>query len=107
MRQPEIVERRPAEMKEFYADDWLFVGVIPLKAGEAAEQHVHEYDHPSVVATGTIRVWVDGEDKGLFVAPTYVTIRAGQQHRFLAVTDALILCCHNLRGEGYPALLEA
>lgn len=106
MKAPEVAleDRRPAEMKEFYVDDWLFVGLIPLKAGEVMQQHVHTYDHATVVAAGTIQVWVEGKFTKEYVAPTYVTIRAKEAHRFLAVTDALVLCCHNLRGEGYPAI---
>ena len=108
MRPPEIAlaERRPPEVTEFYADDWLYLGLIPLKAGQAAVQHVHDYDHPTVVAVGTIRAWVDGADIGEFTAPTYVSIKAGSEHRFLAVTDALLFCAHNLRGKGYPAVTK-
>ena len=106
MKAPAIRDAQPAEMAEFYIDDWLFVGTIPLKAGFLAGQHVHEYDHPTFVAHGTIRVWVNDEDRGEVTAPGHVTIKAGERHKFLAVTDAVILCIHNLRGEGYPAIRE-
>lgn len=109
MRPPDVPAEARRELKladapEFFVDDWLFVKQIPLKAGEAAEQHVHEYDHVTMVAVGTVRVWVDGEDCGEAAAPKPLTILAGQKHMFLAVTDAVLYCIHNLRGEGYPAV---
>ena len=108
MSAPEVAlaDRRPPPVKEFYVDDWLYVGLIPLKKGEVAAQHVHEYDHPTVIPYGTIEAWVNDERLGEFTGPTHLTIKAGEAHRFLAKTDTLILCCHNLRGEGYPAVRE-
>lgn len=97
-------QRKQVETAEFFADDWLFVKQIPLKKGEIAEQHVHDYDHVSMLAVGTIRLWVDDEDRGEFTAPVPIAIPAGQKHMFLAVSDALLYCVHNLRGEGYPAV---
>lgn len=99
-----VEDRHPPETKEFYVDDWLYVGLIPLRAGEVAAQHVHDLDHPTLIVSGTVQAWADGKDLGDFIAPTYVTIRAGIRHSFLAKSDALICCCHNLRGEGYPAV---
>jgi quercetin dioxygenase-like cupin family protein len=106
MQAPEIIDKRPPEMTEFYADDWLFVGLIPLKAGEVAQQHVHTYDHPTVIPYGTVRAWDNDVYLGEKSGPTYFTIKAHHKHRFYAVTDTLICCCHNLRGEGYPATEE-
>lgn len=91
---------------EFYCDEWLWVKPYTLKAGEAVEQHVHLWDHVTMVASGTVRLTVDGIDMGEITGPKPVTIRALAQHSFVAVTDALILCIHNLRGEGYPALAK-
>lgn len=96
----------PPEVKEFYVDDWLYLGLMPMKAGQVGTQHVHEYEHPTVVCYGTVSLKVDGRLIGRFVGPTYVTIKAGEQHEFTAETDALLICAHNLRGEGYPRLME-
>ena len=108
MKAPEVAlkDRRPAPGEEMFYDDWLWVKPIPLKAGEVCEQHVHLHDHASLVATGTVRLWVDGQDRGEVSAPKIVKINALAQHKFLAVTDAVIVCIHNLRGEGYPAIME-
>lgn len=105
-RPPEVAlaDRVPPETTELYIDDWLYVGLIPLKAGRMAAQHVHDYDHPTVIPYGRVRAWVDDVLLADLTGPTHITIKAGRQHKFLALTDTLILCCHNLRGEGYPGI---
>jgi len=99
-------DRRQPLALDLYLDDWLFVKPIALKAGEALEQHVHERDHATLIATGTMRVWMDGQDQGEVTGPKIIKVRGGTKHQFLAVTDALFCCIWNLRGEGYPAIME-
>ena len=54
-----------------------------------------------MVSRGTIEAWQDNEFIGRFVAPALITIPAGKQHTFMAITDDVTLCClHNLRGTG-------
>jgi hypothetical protein len=101
----DVHQMRPGD-GEFVHDEWLWLKQYVLKAGEAVEQHVHMFDHVTVIAVGTVRLAIDGIDQGEIVAPKPVTIRALAQHSMVAVTDALIFCVHNLRGEGYPALVE-
>ena len=107
MRVPEAIDQHEAVGEEFYVDEWLWTKIYSFRAGELIVQHVHEWDHPTIVAVGKVRFWIDDEDRGVLEAPKVVTIRAGQQHKFLALTDAVICCVHNLRGEGYPAVKES
>lgn len=100
---PKHLRKKHENAPEFFADDWLFVKQIPIKAGEVVEQHVHEYDHVTGLVSGTVRVWIDGSDHGEFTAPKLISVPAGKRHMFLAVSDAVLYCIHNLRGEGYPA----
>lgn len=101
-----IGEKRENPGIQLYVDDWLWTKLIPLKAGEKAEQHVHQFDHPTIVATGAIKVWIDGAYQGVAFSPSIITIKAHQRHEFLAIADTVICCVHNLRGEGYPAISE-
>ena len=101
----DVHQMRPGD-GEFYVDDWLWLKQYALKAGERIEQHVHLFDHVTVVAVGTVRLAIDGVDQGEIAGPKPVTIRALAQHGMVALTDALIFCVHNLRGEGYPAIME-
>lgn len=101
----DVGQMRPGD-GEYYHDEWLWLKQYVLKAGEVVEQHVHLHDHVTVVALGTVRLTIDGVDQGEITAPKPVTVRALAQHSMIAVTDALILCIHNLRGDGYPALAK-
>ena len=96
----------PAEIREHYVDDWLYLGLISMKAGQVGEQHVHEWDHPTIVCGGTVRLYEDGLYKGTYTGFTYVSVKAGHKHWFEAETDVMLICAHNLRGRGYPALKE-
>ena len=106
MRPPEVAlkDRRPDDGAEFVFDEWLWVKVRRLKAGEMMEQEVHHHDHVTMVL-GTVRLWIDDQDQGE-VTDRPVKVRALAQHKFLAVTDAAIGCVHNLMGKGYPSIVE-
>lgn len=96
----------PSEVREHYVDDWLYLGLITLKAGQVGEQHVHEWDHPTIIFDGMVRLYVDGQYQGTYSGFTYVSVKADHKHWFEAETDAKLCCVHNLRGRGYPALKE-
>lgn len=98
--------RRVPEGVEFVCDDWLWVKSYTVKAGEMIAQHRHEFDHVTVVATGTVRLWIDDQDQGEITGPKPVTVRALAEHKLLAVTDAVLICVHNLRGKGEPGVIE-
>ena len=102
---PEAERRQPAG-DELYFDEWLFVKSLVLEAGEMVVQHVHEYDHATLVAAGTVRAWFDDVDQGEITAPHIVKVVGGVRHKFWAKTTAVLYCVHNLRGEGYPAIKE-
>jgi quercetin dioxygenase-like cupin family protein len=81
-------------------DIWIRSYTLP-KAKSVFAQHVHVHDHITLVSRGTIHAWQDGQDMGQFTAPAVITIPAGKQHSFMALTDDVTLCClHNLRGTG-------
>jgi quercetin dioxygenase-like cupin family protein len=78
--------------------DGLFVKTMEVqKAGTYIPQHSHRYDHASVLARGSVRIWQDGELMGEFRAPKIITIKAGAKHTFLTLEDnTLVLCIHNV-----------
>ena len=89
-------------------DIWIRSYSLP-KARSVFAQHVHAHDHITLVSRGTIQAWQDGEDMGEFSAPSVISILAGRQHSFMALTDDVNLCClHNLRGTGldFPELIK-
>lgn len=93
--------KQPSEI-DFHMADGVFIKhiVIPA-AGSIIPQHIHEYDHTTFLAKGSMHVWEDGVAKGRLDAPAGILIKAGVKHLFQTVADdTVILCIHNLHGEG-------
>ena len=98
----------PVELKEWtVAVDGICIKQFTLeKAGHAIGQHAHTYDHHSMVALGSVRVWADGKLVGDFSAPSPVFIKAGTQHQIMALEDGVVFyCIHNLHGEDDISIL--
>jgi mannose-6-phosphate isomerase-like protein (cupin superfamily) len=102
IRHNPMYQRAELDYVEFaQVDDiWIRAYTIP-KAKTIISQHVHAHDHITLVSRGSIEAWRDGENIGVFNAPSIVKIPAGAKHAFRALTDDVSLCClHNLRGTG-------
>ena len=97
-----VLEQTNEEPKfvQFAEADDIWVRAYSLeKAGQVVPQHAHEHDHITLLCRGSVQGWKDGEDLGVFTAPSLVVIPAGSRHAFLALTDDVVLSClHNLRG---------
>ncbi len=87
---------------EFAEVDDIWVRAYSVKKARTVNsQHVHVHDHITLVSSGSVRVWQDHAEPTEFHAPAMITIPAGSQHKFMALTDDVVLCClHNLRGTG-------
>ena len=87
---------------EFAEVDDIWVRAYSVKkAHTVIGQHVHVHDHITLVSNGSVRVWQDDTEPTEFHAPAMITIPAGSRHKFMALTDDVVLCClHNLRGTG-------
>lgn len=77
--------------------------------GTLLPQHSHHWPHISYVVSGVVRVWQDDEMLGDFVGPCAIKIPALAMHKFLTLSDCVvILCLHNadhIEGEE-PAVAE-
>ncbi len=75
----------------FAAGTYIKETFIP--AGITLTQHIHSYDHLSVLVSGKAIVEVNGEPK---IYDTYMVmnIEAGKRHKVVAVTDVVWLCIH-------------
>lgn len=75
-------------------------------AGDANEGHVHEYDHLTLLAYGSVRVHVNGETTD-FKAPQMVFIQKGKSHFIEALEDGTIAyCVHALRDKDTEEILD-
>lgn len=110
MRNDPAYRLKAPDYIEFAEVDDIWVRAYTLaKAKSVIAQHIHAHDHITLVSSGTVEAWQDGELLGEFVAPAVVTIPAGKRHAFKALTDGVVLCClHNLRGTGLesPEILD-
>jgi quercetin dioxygenase-like cupin family protein len=77
-----------------------------LKAGDANEGHVHNYDHMTLLAHGSVKVHVGG-DVTEFKAPHMIFIKAGKSHFIEAIEDGTIAyCVHALRDKDTAEILD-
>lgn len=90
---------RPHFGAEILCCDGVFIKQMPMpKLGDAIPQHSHKYDHHTLIARGSVRVFADGRRLGDFHEPQAVYIKAGTKHLFVALEDStLAYCIHRLR----------
>lgn len=74
--------------------DGLFIKSMVLhRVGAIVPQHSHRSAHLSMLAVGSVRVWRDDELLGDFKAPAGILIEASSKHRFLTLTDEVLIYC--------------
>ncbi len=62
------------------------------------EQHVHDYDHLTVLVSGRVRVFRGGDDCGVSEAPALIRVPAYTSHAFLSLTpDVSFACVHAIK----------
>ena len=75
-----------------------------IPAGTLATQHVHSFDHLSLLASGRVVVSVEGHGTE-YSAPACLKIEAGKAHSVYAMTDAVWFCIHSTE-ETDPAKVD-
>jgi quercetin dioxygenase-like cupin family protein len=72
----------------------IYAKELHIPAGFDLISHVHQYDHLSILASGTV-LWTSGDlDARALHGPCAVTVEAGVEHSLHAVTDAVWFCIH-------------
>lgn len=103
----ERAKNQPVGTDYALADDVLVKHWVLPDAGMLVPQHAHAYDHTSFIASGAVRLWVDGSQVGEYRAPTPIFIRAGVKHLFETLKDGtVVLCIHNVRRTGGVVIAE-
>lgn len=64
-----------------------------IPAGQWLVSHAHEFDHLSILASGTVEVIVDNSQK-IITGPACLTIQANKHHGVKAITDSVWFCVH-------------
>lgn len=77
----------------------VFIKHIPLpRKGNCVVQHSHNYDHVTLIASGSVMMTVDGKES-YHEAPSFIKVEAGKHHAFVAVdNNTNAYCIHDLTG---------
>lgn len=68
---------------------------ILIHKGDEATQHVHDYDHATLIGSGAATLYVNGEARGLHYAGEAVLIKANEKHSFVAHEhNTRLVCIH-------------
>lgn len=79
---------------------------VPL-ANTIIPQHSHEYDHTTLVTSGSVIVWAGDKNLGEYKAPNMVFIKANVKHAFKTLEDNTSLyCIHNISRTGEVEVKE-
>jgi quercetin dioxygenase-like cupin family protein len=65
--------------------------IIP--AGNWLVQHVHHFDHLSILARGSVELITEGTTTEI-AAPACITLKAGAHHGVRSLTDVIWYCIH-------------
>lgn len=80
----------------------IYFRSVYLTEGQKMGQHVHPFDHATLVGSGKARLWVDGQWAGDFEAGQAVKVEAHKRHEFMAVDGPVRLTCvHNTESAHY------
>lgn len=76
------------------------------KAGDANEGHTHNYDHVTLLAKGSVKVYVEGKVSE-FKAPQMIYVQKGKTHNLEALEDDTIAyCVHALRDKDTGDIID-
>lgn len=76
------------------------------KAGDIELGHTHQFDHLTLLASGSLRVTVDGKTTD-FKAPHMIYIHKDKQHELVAIEDNTVAyCIHALRDKESGEILD-
>ena len=82
-----------AAMIEHHFSSGVYAKETRIPAGQWLVSHAHQFDHLSILASGTVEVMV-GDTRKVLVAPACLTIEANKHHGVRALTDVVWYCIH-------------
>ncbi len=90
----------PDDVEWCMADNVFIKQMAMVHANTVVPQHSHTYDHTSLLATGSARVWKNGVFWQDIKAPMPIFIKAGIKHTFMSLEpNTVIYCIHNSNGD--------
>lgn len=94
-RLPEVITTLRDQPVEFVDEvcGLTFRATLLVNVGDTVPQHVHDYEHATVIAAGKARLWIDGMHKGDYAAFQVIAIEANREHVFQALEPMTRLAC--------------
>jgi quercetin dioxygenase-like cupin family protein len=90
-----------AESNISIVNDVFIKQMVFRKAGDRVMTHAHVYDHQSLLATGRLKLTMDGAES-YWQAPSILVIEAGKYHLMEALEDQTVAyCIHAIKGADY------
>lgn len=77
----------------YFGNIWVRQNVLALAGQTSGEGHYHHFDHVSLLASGCVRVEVEGFEPKEFEAPTFIIIKKEYLHKFTALTNNCLWYC--------------
>lgn len=91
------MSERHTEHSFYEANGIAIKQIVCQGVGTKIYQHVHEYDHLSLLTNGGVEVWIDGKHDCDAAAPAVLEIKSGVAHEFVTKTyHTVIYCVHNV-----------
>lgn len=78
---------------EHHFSDGVYAKEMRIPAHHYVVKHVHDYNHISILAEGSVVVEV-GNTVSMYSAPCCVQIPKGTKHTIRALSDAVWYCIH-------------
>lgn len=84
-------KRKPVESIDIVAG--IYFRSVVLNQFDVVEEHVHPHAHATLIASGEVRLWVDGKFRADIKAGQPVEVEANKRHLFQALKpDTRIVC---------------
>lgn len=94
----ELCIEQPPDWEHLTVDGIAIKQMYLKDIGTMVPQHAHRYDHTSMLATGSVRMWKEGQFVADFQAPCPIFIKAGVKHTFQSLeAHTMIYCIHRAR----------
>jgi quercetin dioxygenase-like cupin family protein len=88
--------REPVSDKHYIAGGVYVKQLIMPIAGDYVISHKHNFDHLSLLASGRVKVEMDGVTT-VYTGPTAVLVKADIEHKITALSrDVLWYCVHSV-----------
>lgn len=71
----------------------VYIRQATCHKGDIIATHKHEYEHYSILASGSVLLELDGNEREL-IGPCVVTVKEHKEHKITCITDVAWFCIH-------------